>query len=482
MVDRLGADSAGNLLRFPGSRAASQKYVSQMRSIYGQTIVDDPDVALASDPDIYAKVMRDPVFATAILQRLHSVAGNEWFAESATDKPEDKAAAAIFEELLTYIKNFSQARFLLVPVIRGRTYGYCEGKRRKLVVDENKPMDWYIVNRIRDIDKRRIRIFTDNTPTENGRDIHLRMTIGEIGGYDWVDIPTWAQPALIRAVYQDREERLGMGEGLMTPIYYYFYAKGKVWQEGLQGLERWAQGIVSAKVNLEREGDTGVTNLQVAAEWIDVINEMRSRHALVYGEGDEFQVHETSGTGHQMVTDMLNYCDQAVYRLLTGSVRPGGMDTETGARAAAETEQDTSDILIQYDRGLLDEAFTQYLFKLLWNQNRAIFADLGLKKARMPRFKTAKERHEDPQAVATVVQTLLGAGVPLVKQEVYERAGFRMPAEEEEIFEGQKEQAPPGGGGGYPFDGRVSAAFAAPKRCPDGTIMPKSGDCSGLGA
>lgn len=439
---------AGSLLRFPGSRSASERYSHDLQSIYGfDHVIDDPDLALAYDDEVLDKVARDPVLKSAILQRQHAIAGSDWHIEPPTDEPKDKAGADIIEELIDKIRRFSAARYTLAAFfLRGRTYAYCRTRRQKTSIAGTRPQDWLICHRIEDIDKRRVR---KEVRTENGRR-EIVNRIWSIENDRWLDIPEHAWQAVLQPVYQDREERLGYGEGLIVPMYFYFRAKEIIWREVLGGLERWSRGIVAAKVDLERKGDTDKTNEDVQDEWLDVIDKMRSRHALVYGDGDEFQVFESSGSGYEMGQNLLDYVDKTLYRLVTGSVRPGGLDTDTGARAQAETEQETTDILLQYDRKQLDEEMTDTLIKLLWNQNRAQLQAIGLGDAAMPRFVTAKERREKVSEVVTTIQTALASGVPLAKTEVYERLGFRMPAEQEEVFEGV-EQVPTAGG--FPFPG-----------------------------
>ncbi|HET6495065.1 MAG TPA: hypothetical protein VFH61_06850, partial [Thermoleophilia bacterium] len=105
----------GNLLRMTGVRSARDRYLSELRSIYGTTTLElpDPDFALLSDPEIYVKMERDPVIYGALDFRLKSVIGQTWHIESASDEPADKNAAALVEEMLSGIKKFQQARLLV---------------------------------------------------------------------------------------------------------------------------------------------------------------------------------------------------------------------------------------------------------------------------------------------------------------------------------------------------------------------------------
>ncbi len=451
--------AGGNLLRFPGSRQAYTRYGYDLSSIYGRhTRIDDPDYALSQDPAIYDKVQRDPVIAHAILQRLHGVAAKSWGIEPASDRDADKAAAAIVEESLRKIRRFQQARFNLAwSVIKGKTFAKVVGERRRQSLDDGPVLEWWQPTLVEDIDKRRFRFAPkqDREPDS----IEVELQLWHIGKRRWETLDPVTRQSIITVVYQDREDRLGYGEGLIVPIYHYFFAKGIVWREGLQGLSRWAQGIVAAKVDLEREGDTDKTNEDIIAEWLDVLDEMRGRHALVFGKNDDLEVHEHGGTGHQMVTGFLEYLDQSLTRLILGSIRPTGADTDTGSRAQGEVEAESTESLIQYDRTLVDEAITDWLIALWWRVNRPQLVASGLADAQMPSFVTRTERVEDPSQVVAVVGQALQSGIPLAQQEVYERLGFRQPQTDEDTFKGQTQDF---GFGGFPGLGAPAAREPAP--------------------
>ena len=404
---------AQQLLRFPASRQANLRYIAEMRSVYGSMIeLPDPDYALANDPYIYNKVMRDPVIASAIFQRLHAVAGNDWHIEAASDEEVDKKAAEVMEDLLGHISKFVQARYELASgIIRGRSYAYIRGQRRRMKI-AGTMAEWWVPHILKDIDKRRIHYKPSREPTKaGGFDVHQTLEYWSMRENNWVEMTAEKRRALVVLTYQDREERLGYGEGLIVPIYHYFYAKGRIWQSAMEFLERYAQGIITAQIDPDRPGSVGKSNEEIVAEWFDVIDEMRARHALVYSKNDEMNIVEPSGSGANVGLDLMHYTDQCLVRLITGSIRPSGMDTETGARSQGEVEQETSDILISYDRDLLDGALTEHLVRLVWEMNLPTLRGMNLGAAQMPKFATSQERREDPSEVATQVETLLRAGV-----------------------------------------------------------------------
>ena len=498
----------GSLMRFPGTRAARDRYLSELRSIYGSHIeIPDPDYALLSDPEIYVKMERDPVIYTALDYRVKSVIAQGWHLEPASDEQIDKDAAAIFEELLYGIRKFQQSRAVLfkAALLMARGYAWVRGRRHKTSSLGGRTVRGaWLPSEIDDEDKRRFRYVpvhgerSNNGKRRTTQKLQFRAGLTE---QEWVDLRPAERRALISMTYEDRADRLGMGQGVGVPLYHWFRQKGLAWRDWAQASERWAQGIIAMKMNETRKGSK--TNEELADEALDEIDEMRSRHAFVYGEGEEVKVFETSGRGQQISEDQIKKIDEDIIRLLTGSVRPMGGDSDTGARAQAQTEQETTDVMIRYDQSQLDETMTESVVRCVWELNTPLLHQLGLHGAKMPRFATAEDRRQDPTKAVAVIAQALQAQIPLRKADVYDVLGFQAPAEDDEVFEGAP-PAPGGVPGGSPFDAEQAGFFSAmeriaglppcerdaelamyakkPARCPDGTIMPKSGDCTGHGA
>ncbi len=440
--------ATGSLLRFPGQRGATQRYVHELSSIYGRDFwIDDPDFALASDDEIYAKLERDPVVYHALQLRTLTVAGQQWHLEPPTDEPEDKALARWLEELLGKIRDFSQARMLLFRggLLSGRGYGWIRGERRRLSIDGNKAEKIWVPLSIEHQDKRSFRydaIHGEHVEGK-GRSTARQLKFWSIREDKWVALRQHELRALIQMKYMNRADRLGYGQGIAVPLYLYFRAKGLAWQDWMAGGERWGQGgIVTARIDAMEKGSTDRSNDDIQDEWLDTIEKMRSRHALVFDKADEVDVIEPSSTGVMIPADIIEYCDKAITRLILGAIRPTGADTDTGARAQAEVEQESTDVLTQYDRAQLDEALTDHLVKCVFDLNRPAIRAAGLAKAAMPKFVSSMERKADPQKAMATIGPALQAGIPLKRSEVYEKLGLQPPAEDDEVFTGVSGASP----------------------------------------
>jgi hypothetical protein len=295
------------------------------------------------------------------------------------------------------------------------------------------------------VDRRRVRIVPEWSPGPGGgvrRHVSTFLELFSIVAEKWVRIenPEW----FVRHIYNDEEARLGHGRGLLEAIYFYSYAKQIVLREGLQGLERWAQGLAIVKIDGFRKGSKNKPNTAVATAWLDAIEKTKARHGLVGDKQDDISVEFPRGTGHQMVTEFLRYLDDAMTRLITGALLPSGGGENKGSLGRASVEEGKQEALVQYDRELLDEVLTRDLLGMIFRQNRANWVALGLGEAECPKFATVQEKREDAKEAADIATILIAGGVPLRKDEVYKKTNYTQPAEGDEVFVAPVAEAFPG--------------------------------------
>lgn len=398
--------------------------------------VFDIDLANAMEPDAYEKVRRDPIIAQSIDTRLHGVAGRHWRIMPYSDEKEDKLAAKIVEDGLRCIHGFTEARYELAQaVIRGRSYSWIYGERKHLRLGGTNELQWWVPTELQDIDRRRFRYMTvpyNGPKGEHKYHVDLELFSVERRIWEKVAHPEW----IVESRYNDEEARLGYGRGLLEAIYFYYWMKNLVLREGVEGVERWAQGTTIAKIDGLRAGSTDRTNDKVKDATIEVLKAMRARSVQVFDKTDDVQVIERTGTGHTMVMEFLRYFDEAMRALILGSTLPFGGGGREGSMARSQIESDVHEGLIQFDRDKLDDDLTRGLVKLFWSVNRTNFAKAGLADARMPSFETVQERREDPAMNAGVISTSLAAGIKLRADEVYRKLGFTPPQDDDEVIEG----------------------------------------------
>lgn len=408
-----------------GSSVSSDIYVQALSAAYraGRRIYD-PEFALRQDPEIYEKIRRDAVIAQALTFRKHLIAGRSWNIEPSGTEPADKKAAVVVRELIAKIERLSSTLFNLAEaVVRGSAYALIIGRRMTLRIADFPPMTWWVPVRLKDVDRRRFRQVVDD-------DGNSHWEFWSVKRYRWekLENPGW----FVRHIYDDTEPSLGYGRGLLEALYFYNYAKQVALERGLQGLERWAMGILLAAVDSLRVNSNTTDSDDLVQQWIDTVNAMRSQHVLVYDKNDSFSVLTGGGEGWQIVREILEYLDNAMRTLILGANLPTSA-TEGGSFALGQVQENSTEALVQYDRRLLEETLTRDLVGRVLDMNRANFVSLGLPLDR-PRFNIAQEKREDPSSSIQVIATAISAGISLRRDEVYQKIGFTPPGPDDETI------------------------------------------------
>lgn len=444
----------------PGSDIYSWRLQGVYRSQYR---IYDPSNALAEDPLVFEKMRQDPIIELCCCQRAAMVAGRDWTVVPATDNEKDVRLAKIQTAWLQNVRKFDQARERLAwAFFYSSAYEEMRGTNQRTVLGDEEPLArWWCLEQFENIDKRRFQRFRE------GDDNHV-WRIWDLREGRYCDIPESDIPFYVRHAVEDREQYLKYARGLVDALYFAHYAKGIALSRGLEGLDTFARGWITAKIGQERAASTDRTNEDIRDTWIDELEKMRARHVLAYGSDDEVALVETTGAGHKIVTDFLEYLDGQMTRLILGSLRPtgGGAAFATGARAQAETESNMTEARIQMDQAALDDTISGEVLGLFMKMNMPTLRDLGLGDARSGKFRSIRQKEDSPETVNARIDTAARNKIPLVKSQVYEVLNMDQPGEEDEVFDwkdaGGDQEGPPGqGGGAFPFVALADSRFRA---------------------
>lgn len=396
--------------------------------------VYDPDFALAQDPDIYAKIIRDPVAAHAMRYRKALAAGLEWTIVPGGEQEEDKALAGIVEELMQGIYCFTDARVRLADAIfRGSTYEFIEGQREFISPGGSASGWWWQPKKLVNVDRRRFRIARDSE-----RGIHWQFWSVERFTWEPLAHPEW----FIHSVVEDTEDNLGYGGGLLSTIYTFQRAKAACLRDGMRTSERCGMGFLKAKVNNLRGGDgkpvasQGRDGDSVADAWIDQLQKMAAENVLVHDERDDVSLVTGWAEGFQIIKELIDYCDHSIVMTCLGAVVQT-MEPKGGSFALAKEQSDSTESLVRIDRQRIGEDIDRDLVGAILRNNRAQIVRLGLQKAAKPTFQITHGKHQDPNMWSEVIGKLQAAGMKLRLEEVYKKTGFTRPVEGDEVLEPQ---------------------------------------------
>ena len=426
--------------------ANGDQYPHELASVLGEgQRVYDPSYALSKDPLIWEKAQQDAVVSGCIERALLSIAGHEWGLSPASDDEVDVKVASILEEIIRKTPRFYEARRNLAEArFLGTAFAQVTGHFQGGKFGDGKRRRWWVPGKFIDIDRRRIRAISDRMGKEQGAPFYFRWEVFSPARRAWEPIDP--RFPMVKHVYADNESRLGFGRGIMDSIYFATYIRAVVQREGLQGLKRWAQGMLVAKVGLEAAGGIAQTNEDIRDAIKERLLDMVGDNVLVIGEGDSVEVHQTTGTGDQIQERMMQRIERELTTRIEGTPL-STMDGDGGGAYALGQEQGKREhFQRRYDRESLAESMTRGFVQFVFDMNRPTLAEIDPRfaEAECPEFDIREERIEDPRHNAETAQIILGSGVELSMDEYYERVGWRKPEEGEETVAMQQ-------GGGDPF-------------------------------
>lgn len=415
------------MLYFPFPRTLSLYPVALQQALQqGLFQLYDTDYSLAKDPEAWDKMQRDCVTAHAMQMRQHLVAGKTW-----TENPTGKTDAAkklsswVDDALRLHLRCFSAIRYLLSgAVFRGSEYARIYGRRTPCELGGIQGNFW-VPTELRHMRKERIRRVVKAGKVELEQ---WPIVPGEARFWEPVAHPEW----LVCHRYNDDESSLGYGRGLAGAVYEYLRAKLAFLQYALAAGARYGPGFLAYAMDTTA-AQKGKTAQQVADEALATIRKCAQDGFFAHDVRDKLNVIEGSGTGWQMLSQMLNYLDNGIRTLILGANLPT-QATTGGSYAMAEVQENSTEALVQYDREILGETFDASLGAFLLRVNRAELHRVGLDRAPAPRFCLIDEKRADPEKAAQVAATALAAGIPLPRAEVYEKLGYSIPGPETEVI------------------------------------------------
>lgn len=388
-------------------------------------------------------MLRDADIAHAVGFRRHMIAGRQWTLTPKQKKsPRGDMAVSVGTELLGHIKHFTNARLMLARAFfSGARFARIHGTTKRLPIGDGKVRTWWVPTKLEDEDKRMYRIVPDGV-TKDGKLVKAHWEHWNIAQSAWEPHTDQDAAHTIRHVYQDDQATLGHGRALREALGWWWYAKEHVFHESLQAVERFAQGIISAKVDGARDAETGLPNAALIAEWTEVLENLRSRHVLVHDSADTVEMVQMSSSGWELLSGIRQELRSTIFTLVLGANLTTGA-SEGGSYALAEVQENSTEALIQFDRETLEETLTDDLLGCVWWKNHANMVELGIHVDK-PRFSIKQEKRQDPVQRATVAQTLNSIGVPLALDDILEQTGFRKAEDGEDVIAGAA-PTPPGG-------------------------------------
>ena len=465
-----------------------QIYAYQLSSAYKSPFVYDPSYSLSKEADIWEIVRNEAGLQSAIDRAINAVvrpwrvepskfAGSSFNPETKEVSDNSKKLASICHEALDNARELNKARKWIAQArFLGRTYGVIHWETKYCSLDGAPPMEWKLPIKIKPVDRRRFRWVTGMMEADLNAHRKVELEMFSLSSNTWERVPRRLRRSMVEYIYEDTEDRLGYGRGLLEALFFLHYFKTGTFKKIVEGIDRYANGVWIGRLDSLRNADTDKTNTDLITAMENVFKKMRSEHAAILGDGDEIEIKEPSGKGFDSALEFVRYLDEEAERLCNGSVRPAGHSVDgTGSKAAGEQESETSEAFHQDYREELDEVMDRdYLGSFLYYNHQNLMK-LGLgdpTKVKRPRFTSEQIKRQDPKDSLEVIQGLHAIGVPLLKAEIYDRTEFTQPdPDHDDVLEGADPMmgfgldTPPGAGpsGDTPETGKPASQTAKEK-------------------
>lgn len=419
-------------------------YGYALSSAFRRSFVFDPSYALAKEPDIW-EIVRSDVGFSASIDRYTNQVTKPWHVEAAKKSKDEKDQqyAEIVSDAIGQIYDFDNARRVMSEAaFLGRRYSFIESERRHISLGGEEEMEWIVPTILKDVDRRRFRW----VPVEKDGKRTTKLSFFNTITGQWQDVSPQFRQALIEFIWYNTEDRVGYGRGWLESIYFAHYMKSNTIVKIGDGVDRWAKGIWLGKLDGLRNASTDQTNTDLVEGMKTMLRSMRNDNIGIIENVDDIEVIETAGTGHQIAMEFVHYWDDAVERLVNGSTRPTGLGgSKTGARAQAETEEDSSEAHYQPARDTGDAVINRDLIGWFISQplNRQNLKKLGCLDAKRPVFHSRQEKKEAIADILASAQLFMTNGLTLVEQELYERAGgWSVPGPDDKVVSGKALMGP----------------------------------------
>ena len=420
-------------------------YSYLLASRYRSPWIYEPSNAFLREPDLWEIVRNDADILSCIQRRSQGVvrpwrivppphATSKFVAKASGEAT--KRTAAICYEAFGYIDRFEASRRVLAEAFfLGRRYARIEWDEVYTSLDSTPEMLWYLPVKLKDVDRRRFHWVPEWSDGPDGKSLKtaIHMEMFDTNEWTWKRLSPDERRSYVEYIWEDTEDRLGHGRGALEALFFTHYFKSGTLKKLMEGVDRYANGFLKAKLDSLRSASTDLTNEELTSRMKSLAQKIRSEHIAVLGEGDDLELLETTGQGLRIALDLVRFFNESAERLANGSVRPAGHSVDgTGARAAAQVEGETSEAFYQSAREDLDSVIDRDLLGGFLYFNEANFQQLGLSRAKRPKFISQQIRKQDPK---TRVEVLNASKVPILRSEYYEALEATPPGPDDDTIE-----------------------------------------------
>lgn len=361
------------------------KYVADLRQVTG-LYLGYIENTLADNAENYYELIKDDSAVAHAMHLLSLMVAGEYF----EIKSENKLLAEIITFALKNLKDFTHARKSLVS--GAVLFGLGIMKKTWKSV-EYKGLCWTVPDRLKEIDRRRMRI--ERCP-ENRNIMYWTIWDPKIDSYvileDRAKVPK-AQIAVQDYIWfiHEHEEMAPYFRGMGEILFKLVYIKDKILNYWADLCESWAKPFLVAIMDAAAGAVTAAlgggmaTATERTNKMIEVFEKMRARHVGVIDKKDKIEIHERGSIGNNILQQFLDYLDKKIELLILGAELTTSAPS-VGSYALGQLHRGATQSIVAYNRTRLEEVLEQELIWEFLYKNRINLFALGMKFPKMTEY------------------------------------------------------------------------------------------------
>lgn len=444
-------------------------YSTSVAAQLAQVWLWDPAYALSQDPEVYEKMLRDIVVSGALDHLQRSIVGHDFSFEPEEDTKQGRDLATVVEALTKKQRFFPQSLYNLSrATFKGAAWARIYPKKMKLKIFDGVEREWTVVDKVRDVDKRRFRLTQSHASELDGQHGSALTSLekaalvektpglnsptgydaGPLGNFRWEFDKGWDGrnsssmwwQSLERAAPYDHwvlhvpdtsEQGMSYGYGLADELYYFFWLKASFLRWAAQSAERYGQGFLVAKTKALREYMAkGYSQAAAMAATVQVMRTVRSENFIAVDELTDFTMIDMPGEGMRWIFEWVKYLDNGMTKRILAALQPTGGSDSTGGFSSAKVEEGSTESMISYLRSPLEETWTNTVVRFLVEHNEANLRELGLWGIGLSRLRLKGKESRDIEQMIKVFQLARELEIPMSRSYFY--SVFNVPAPNED--------------------------------------------------
>jgi len=357
------------------------QYVTELRQKVGIYLPWIPEYA--HDVEQFYTILESDAAVSHALNLVALMSSGEFYEV----ETEDKQLGKIIVKGLGYIRWFNQARKSMVQ--KAVLYGLSVQKKtwKKVTWRDFPGMVWEVPVELAEVDRRRMRIERD--PNDRTK-IWWTMYCPKLDMYVKLeDRKENPQAPLANQDYiwtqYEREEMSPYLKGIGETLYSLVYMKNKALQYWAELAEKWGTPFLVGTINTAAATFNSAMNagsgtqdaVAIMSNFLEILENMRSRHVAVKPTQDEITIHEAGNAGQNIIHQLIEYVDNKMQLLILGAELTT-IAPSVGSYALGQTHKGITHTITTYNKNLIEEELERDLVKdfLIRNKYNLLALDI----------------------------------------------------------------------------------------------------------